>query len=281
MNFLQTIKFGSHKLKSKNIDSHSLESELLLSFALNSSREKILINLNTNIYKQKFNEFKKLLSRRIKKEPIAYITNKKEFWKNNFYINNDVLIPRPETELIVEEVLNNTSSFSSKRLLEIGTGSGCIIVSIIKERLNCLATAIDISKKALNIAKFNAKMHHLENKIKFINIDIDKIRVNKYDFIISNPPYIKKFDLSRLDESVRFFEPNIALEAGVDGLREIKKIILRSKKLLKLNGKLIFEIGKHQSYITKKILIENGYYINKVINDFSSIPRVIVSTKIN
>ena len=191
------------------------------------------------------------------------------------------MIPRPETELIVEEVLNKTNALSSKRLLEIGTGSGCIIVSIIKERPNCLATAIDISKKALNIAKFNAKMHHIENKINFINIDIDKIQVNKYDFVISNPPYIKKFDLSRLDESVRFFEPYIALEAGIDGLREIKKIILRSKKLLKLNGKLIFEIGKHQSYITKKILIENGYYINKVINDFSSIPRVIVSTKIN
>ena len=280
MNFLQTIKFGSRKLKSINIDTHSLESELLLSFILNTSREKILINLNTNINKQKFNEFKKLLSRRIKKEPIAYITNKKEFWKNNFYINNDVLIPRPETELIVEEVLNNTSSFSSKRLLEIGTGSGCIIVSIIKERLNCLATAIDISKKALNIAKFNAKMHHLENKIKFINIDIDKIRVNKYDFIISNPPYIKKFDLSRLDESVRFFEPNIALEAGIDGLREIKKIILRSKKLLKKNGKLIFEIGHKQKAYALNLLKKNGFYLNKICLDNSLIPRVLISSKI-
>ena len=280
MNYSQIIKFGSHKLKSKNIHTHILDSELLLSHILKSSREQILINLNANIGKNNIKEFKKLLLRREEKEPIAYITKKKEFWKNNFYVNSDVLIPRPETELIVEEVLQNTQIHSSKKLLEVGTGSGCIVISIIKERIKCIATAIDISKKALNIAKFNAKMHHLKNNIDFINIDIDKIQDNKYDFIISNPPYIKKFNLSRLDKSVRFFEPYVALEAGVDGLREIKKLINKSNKLLKINGKLIFEIGKHQSAIVKKILNKNGYYINKVIKDICSIPRVIVSTKI-
>ena len=280
MNYLQTLKFGSDKLKSHNIDTHILDSEILLSFTLNSSRENILMNLETNIKKNKFEKFKKLLSRREKREPIAYITNKKEFWKNNFYVNSDVLIPRPETELIVEEVLKNTNIHSSKKFLEIGTGSGCLVVSIIKERPKCFATAIDISRKALNIAKFNAKMHHLINKINFVNIDIDKIQFNKYDFIISNPPYINRFDLSRLDESVKIFEPYIALEAGIDGLREITKLIIKSKKLLKKNGKLIFEIGQGQNLITKKILNKNGYFINKVIKDISSIPRVIVSTKL-
>ena len=211
---------------------------------------------------------------------MAYIIKKKEFWKNSFYVNKDVLIPRPETELIVEEVLNNINNSSSKNLLEIGTGSGCIIISIIKERPNCFSTAIDISKKALNIAKINAKLHHLKNKINFINIDIDKFNLNKYDFIISNPPYIKKFNLRRLGKNVSLFEPHVALEAGTDGLREIKKIIKKSKKLLKKNGKLIFEIGEHQSKFVQKILSENGYYINNVIKDLSSIPRVIVSTKI-
>ena len=280
MNYLQTLKFGSDKLKSHNIDTHILDSEILLSFILNSSRENILMNLETNIKKNKFKKFKKLLSRREKREPIAYITNKKEFWKNNFYVNSDVLIPRPETELIVEEVLKNTNIHSSKKFLEIGTGSGCLVVSIIKERPKCFATAIDISRKALNIAKFNAKMHHLINKINFVNIDIDKIQFNKYDFIISNPPYINRFDLSRLDESVKIFEPYIALEAGIDGLREITKLIIKSKKLLKKNGKLIFEIGQGQNLITKKILNKNGYFINKVIKDISSIPRVIVSTNL-
>ena len=280
MNYLQAIKFGSYKLKLNNIESHILDSELLLSFVLKSSREQILTKLNSNIEKNNFEEFKKILSRREKKEPIAYITNKKEFWKNNFYVNNHVLIPRPETELIVEEVLKNTEINSSKSFLEVGTGSGCIIISIIKERVRCSATAIDICKKALKIAKFNAKMHHLKNNINFINIDIDKIHDNKYDFIISNPPYIKKFNLRRLDQSVKFFEPHIALEAGIDGLREIKKLIKKSNKLLKINGKLIFEIGLYQCKITKKILEQNGFYINKVIKDISSIPRVIISTKI-
>ena len=280
MNYSQIIKFGSHKLKLKNIDTYILDSELLLSHILKSSREQILINLNAKITKNDFKEFKKLLLRREKKEPIAYITKKKEFWKNNFYVNSDVLIPRPETELIVEEVLKNIQIHSSKKLLEVGTGSGCIVISIIKERIKCIATAIDISKKALKIAKFNAKMHHLKNNIDFINIDIDKIQDNKYDFIFSNPPYINKFNLSRLDKSVRFFEPYVALEAGIDGLREIKKLIKKSNKLLKINGKLIFEIGKHQSAIVKNILRKNGYYINKVIKDISSIPRVIVSTRI-
>ncbi len=281
MNYFQILKLGSRKLKLNNINSHIIDSELLLSYLLNLPREKILTNLDENINFKNFKKYIKLLSRREKKEPTAYIIKNKEFWKNNFYINSNVLIPRNETELIVEEVLKKMDTNSSKRILEIGTGSGCIIISIIKERPNCIATAIDISKKALNIAKFNAKMHHLTNKINFINIDIDKINVNNYDFIISNPPYINIFDLSRLDESIRSFEPHIALEAGIDGFREIKKLIIRSKKLLKKNGKLIFEIGKNQSMKTKKILRENGYYINNVVKDLSSIPRVIVSTKVN
>ena len=281
MNYFQTLKFGSKKLKLNDINTHILDSELLLSYALNLQREQVLTNLDAKIKKSRFNFFKKLLHRRQKKEPIAYIINKKEFWKNNFYVNRDVLIPRPETEIIVEEILKFIKPNSSKSLLDVGTGSGCIIISIIKERLNCLATAIDISKKALNIARFNAKMHHLINKINFVNIDIDKIQYNKYDFIVSNPPYIKKLNLSKLDESVKFFEPYIALEAGIDGLREIKKIIIKSNKLLKRNGRLIFEIGENQSMIVKNILNDNGYYVNKVVNDISSIPRVIISTKIN
>ena len=280
MNYLQALEFGSSKLKLNNINTHILDSELLLSYSLNLPREQVLINLETDITNSKFNLFKKLLYRRAKKEPIAYIINKKEFWRNDFYVNNNVLIPRPETEIIVEEILKIIQLKSSKSLLEIGTGSGCIIISIFKERINCIATAIDISKKAIDIAKFNAKMHHLANKINFINIDIDKIQYNKYDFIIYNPPYIKKFDLSKLDESVKYYEPYIALEAGVDGFREIKKLIIKSKKLLKKNGKLIFEIGDHQSMLVKKILHSNGYYIDKVINDLNAIPRVIISTKI-
>ena len=281
MNYLQAIKFGNEILKKSNVYNYNLDSELLLANTLNITREKVLINLQSKISLNDFDYYKSLILRRYKKEPIAYILKKKEFWKNLFFVNKNVLIPRPETELIVDEILSITEITSRKKILDIGTGTGCIIISIIKERPNFHATALDISKKALNIAKYNAKMHHLLNKIKFINIDVDKFQHNKYDFIVSNPPYIKKFDLKRLDVDVKNFEPHIALEAGIDGFRDIKKLIKKSKKLLKMSGKLIFEVGERQGDYTKYLLNKNGFYINKIRNDLKSMPRVIISTKLS
>ena len=167
------------------------------------------------------------------------------------------------------------------KILDIGTGSGCLVISILNERRNCTASAIDISKEALKVAKINAKLHHLENKIKFFNIDIDKFNSNKYDIVISNPPYINKVDLNRLDEDVKLYEPRLALYGGITGFDEIKKIIKKSSKLLKYNGKLIIEIGDKQKDYTKKILLKNGYYINKICKDFSGKDRCLVSTKIS
>ena len=281
MNYLQAIKFGNEILKKSNVYNYNLDSELLLANTLNITREKVLINLQSKISLNDFDYYKRLILRRYKKEPIAYILKKKEFWKNLFFVNKNVLIPRPETELIVDEILSITEITSRKKILDIGTGTGCIIISIIKERPNFHATALDISKKALNIAKYNAKMHHLLNKIKFINIDVDEFQHNKYDFIVSNPPYIKKFDLKRLDVDVKNFEPHIALEAGIDGFRDIKKLIKKSKKLLKMSGKLIFEVGERQRDYTKYLLNKNGFYINKIRNDLKSMPRVIISTKLS
>ena len=280
MNYLQAINYGAEIFKYKKFLNYNLDSELLLSNVLKLKREELLINLEKKIYYKSFNQYKKLIKRRLKKEPIAYILKTKEFWKYMFYINKNVLIPRPETELIVEEALKILDPDSSKRILDVGTGSGCIIISLIKERPHLSGKAIDICKKAIKIAKYNAKMHHIENKICFNNIDIDKFNDNKYDLIISNPPYIKKFDLMRLDENVRLFEPWIALEAGVDGFREIKKLILKSKSLLKKNGRLILEIGKDQIEFSKNFLNMNGFYINKISKDTQSLPRVIVTTRV-
>ncbi len=280
MNYLSALNYANKLLKSKNILSHKLDSELLLAKALNKSREEILINLNSNLEERDFYIFEKLLIRRKKKEPIAYIFRQKDFWKYKFFVNKDVLIPRPETEIIVEEVLKLTSYNSSKFFLDVGTGSGCLILSIIKERPKSHGTAIDISKKAINTAINNAKMHHLENKIKFININIDKFRNNKYDFIVSNPPYINDINFKRLEANVKQFEPGVALKAGVDGLKIIKNLIIKSKKLLKKNGKLVFEFGENQEDKIKKILMKNKFYINKVCKDIRSYPRVIVSTKL-
>ena len=279
MNNLNSLNYGNKLLKKKNIITYRLDSELLLSKALNKNREDLLIDLNTNIKKEEFDSFKKLLKRRAFKEPIAYILKRKEFWKNSFLVSRDVLIPRPETEIIVEELLKLTDINSSKSFLDVGSGSGCLIISIIKERPNFYGTALDVSKKAIKIAIINAKMHHLQNKIKFKIIDIDKFNHCKYDFIISNPPYINDFDLKRLDDDITNYEPKIALEAGEDGLNVIRKIIFKSKTLLKKNGKLIFEIGYNQKIKVINLLKENKFFINKICNDFNSLPRVIISTK--
>ena len=279
MNYLEALNYGNKILKSRKIINYNLDSQILLSKVLNLSRERLLINLSNNLETANFNKYKKLVLRRKKKEPIAYIFKNKEFWKYNFKVNRGVLIPRPETEIIVNKTLKFISLNASKKILDIGTGSGCIMLSILKERPKCYGTAIDISKKALKVAFYNAKMHHLQNKIKFINNDIDKFNYNKYDFILSNPPYINSIDLKRLDKDITLYEPIVALQAGVDGLREIRKLIKKSRTLLKKNGKLIFEIGNNQLIDVIKLLNKNKFYINEVCKDLQSHPRVIISTK--
>ena len=281
MNYLETLNFGNKILKTSNIKSYRLDSEIILSKVINKPREYLLTNLRNNIDQKNFNNFLGFLKRRKKNEPIAYIFGEKEFWKNSFLVNKHVLIPRPETELIIEEVLKLTETNSSKRFLDVGTGSGCLALSLIKERPQSYFTAIDISKNAINIAKINAKMHHLENKIKFVNIDIDKFKDNKYDFIVSNPPYINEINLKRLDKNVVCYEPLQALRAGKDGLNTIKKLIFKSKKLLRKNGKLIFEIGEKQKYMITELLLKNRFYINKIRNDLKCYPRVIISTNLS
>jgi len=281
MKYQEILNKGSQILRTKSIKSSNLDCELILSKVLKKTREEILINLNNKINKNQKKEFVFYLNKRRKKNPISYILGFKFFWKYKFYINKSTLIPRPESEHLVENALKYIPIGKSIKILDIGTGSGCLIISLLKERQNCLASAIDISKEALKMAKYNAKLHHLENKIKFFNIDIDKFNSSKYDLVISNPPYINKVDLNRLEEDIRLYEPRVALYGGITGFDEIKKIIENSYKLLKYNGKLIIEIGNKQKDYTKNILLKSGFYINKVCKDFSGKDRCLVSTKIN
>ena len=280
MNYIEILNNGKNFLKKNKIKNPILDSELLLSKVLNKSREEILLNSNYILKKKEINKFNSYLLRRKYNEPIAYILGFKYFWKYKFITNKSVLIPRPDTELIVEECLKYLPNNKSKKILDIGTGSGCIIISILKERSKCIATALDLSNRALNVAKSNAKLHQLENKINFINIDIDKYNSYNYDLIISNPPYINNVDLSRLDNDIKFHEPKIALSGGFDGFRDIKKVIIKSKKLLKRNGKLIIEIGSKQRNQSIKILNENDFYINRISKDLSGKDRCIISTKL-
>ena len=280
MNYNEILKKGENLLKKNKIKNPYLDTELILSKVINRKREEILLNIDNKLKNTDITRFKSYILRRQQKEPMAYILGYKYFWKYKFVTNKYVLIPRPDTELLIEQTLKYLPNDKSKKILDIGTGSGCIVVSVLKERPKCLATAIDISIKSLNVAKTNAKLHQLENKINFINIDIDKYKSSNYDLIISNPPYINSIELNRLDNDIKFHEPKIALSGGSDGFRDIKKVIIKSKQLLKIKGKLILEIGHKQKIQTSKVLNKNGYFINKISKDFSGKYRCIVSTKL-
>ncbi len=280
MIYSEILKKGSNFLKKNKIENPDLDTELILSKVTNKNREEILLNTNNKLKNKDVAKFKNYLFRRFEKEPMAYILGYKHFWKHKFLTNKSVLIPRPDTELVIEKTLKYLPIESSKKILDVGTGSGCIVVSLLKDRPKCIATAIDISKNAINVAKTNAKLHQLENKINFINIDIDKYKSYNYDLIISNPPYINSIELNRLDDDIKFHEPMLALSGGFDGFRDLRKVIIKSKKLLKINAKLILEIGHSQKNHCKKILNENGFYINEISKDLSGRDRCIVSTKL-
>ena len=221
-----------------------------------------------------------MIERRKKGEPVAYLTRKKEFWKNDFYINQNVLVPRPDTEFIVEEVIKFSKKKLKLQILDIGTGSGCILLSLLKEIPSFYGTGIDISKKSINVSKYNAKMLNLTNRVKFYNSDVDKFKIGKYDIVVSNPPYIELLKLKYLDKDLCKFEPKIALNGGIDGFSVIKKVVHKTSFLIKKNGKFFLEIGCNQKNKAKAILTKKGFYINKVLKDYGNNYRCIISTKI-
>jgi len=281
MNYQEILKQGSNILKINSIKSSNLDSEILLSSILKLDRSDLILNLDKKIKIKEKLFFFNLIERRRKKEPIAYITGYKEFWRNKFKVDKNVLIPRPDTEILVEQVLKETYINCKKKILDIGTGSGCIILSLLRERRRCFGVGIDISKNAIKLAKCNAKMQHLNNRIRFLNSDIDNIHYgDKYDLIISNPPYIKLHNISYLDKDVKDYEPMIALNGGIDGYSKIRLVIKKSSDLIKKKGKLFLEIGKDQTRETLKILKLNGFHNNKIVKDLANNNRCIVSTKI-
>jgi len=280
MKYQEILNEGSKILKLNDIKSYNLDSEILLSSTLKLNRSQLLLNLNKRIENQEKKIFFNFIERRRKNEPIAYITGYKEFWKSKFKVNKNVLIPRPDTETIIEQVLNELDINSSKKILDIGTGSGCIIISILNERKECFGVGIDISKNAVKLAKYNAKIQHIDNRIKFLNSDIDNFCGDKYDLIISNPPYIKRHEINGLEKDVKNHEPKAALDGGVDGYNKIRLIIEKSSTLIKKTGKLFLELGINQTRETLKILNLNGFYKTKVIKDLAGKNRCIVSTKI-
>ena len=279
MNALELLNSGSHKLKKQKIKTHRLDSEILLSKVLYKSREQILIRLNQNIKNTEVFAFDNLIKRRLEKEPIAYIINEKEFWSKKFLVNKNTLIPRPETELLVENLIKNYKNRNIS-LLDVGTGSGCIIISLLSELSKSNGVGIDISSSALKIAKKNALLHKVENKIKFYNKSIINLFNCKFDLIVSNPPYIDTKNIKNLDDDIKKYEPLIALNGGNDGLDVIKKVIYKAKEILKINGKLAIEIGNRQSKEVSKELKLNNFRIEQNIKDYKDNTRCLISTLI-
>ena len=280
MNYQETLFEGAKILKFNNIKSFNLDSELLLSSILKIDRSNLILNLEKKIKDNDSKNFFNFIERRKRSEPIAYITGYKEFWKNKFKVNSNVLIPRPDSETLVEQVLRKIGSNSKKRILDIGTGSGCIIISILNDRKKCTGVGIDISKNAIKLAKYNAKIQHIKNRVKFFNSDIDNFYTGKYDFILSNPPYIKLYEISDLDKDVRNHEPKLALNGGIDGYSKIKLVIKKSSELVKKRGKLFLEVGFNQTLKTLKVLKKNGFHNIKIVKDLAKKNRCIISTKI-
>tara|TARA_A100001234_G_scaffold91761_1_gene80843 strand:+ start:118 stop:960 length:843 start_codon:yes stop_codon:yes gene_type:complete len=280
MNINSAIKNGSDILKNKFILSPQLDSEILMAKTINSDRKYTLLNSNNILGKNDLKRFFNLIQQRSLGKPIAYLTNKKYFWDAEFYVTNDTLIPRPDTELIVENVLKLTKQKNKINILEIGIGSGCIILSILKNRENFTGTGIDISKKCLKISKINAINLKVGSRLKLYKSDVDKFNIGKYDLIISNPPYIKKFNLKYLERGIKKFEPKLALDGGLDGLSEIRKVIKKASELIKKNGKFILEIGFDQKNKVINLLKKKGFYINSINKDLAKNDRCIVCTKI-
>ena len=278
MDIQSALKKGQSILLDNNIISAKLDSEILMSQAIRKDKKFIILNLHKQIKKRDLDYFDNLIQERAKSKPIAQIIKKKDFWKYEFIVNNNVLIPRPDTEILIEQALKLVKNKNRLQILDIGIGSGCILMSILKEKKNFIGTGIDISNKSLQISKANGQKLRINNRLRLFKSNIDNFNTGKYDLIVSNPPYIKKSNLKCLEKDIGF-EPKQALDGGLDGLSEIRKVINKSSELIKRSGHFIIEIGFDQKNKVKKILRYKGFYIKKTVKDLSNHDRCIVSIK--
>ena len=276
MNTLDLLNKGSKKLKYKGVKSSQIDSEILLSNVLGKTRENILINLDKKVSGDEILKFNDFIERRSMKEPIAYILKEKEFWSKDFVVNKSTLIPRPETELMIEKLIK---IYYGKKILilDIGTGSGCILISLLSELKNSNGIGVDISNKALEIAKINALKHEVDLKLRFEKKCFSKIFNKKFDLVVSNPPYINQRKINKLDDDIKKFEPLIALNGGNDGLDVITKVIYKAKEILKRKGMLALEIGNEQLIKVSKILRNNNFRIKENIKDYNDNTRCLIS----
>lgn len=281
MTIKETLRKGIIELKINNIQEPSLKARLLLQYILNKPRQYLIIYDNKQLTLRQEVNFFKGIKKLVKGIPLQHITHSQEFMKMTFYVNEDVLIPRPDTEVLVEEVINIANKIKATKILDLCTGSGAIAVSLAKYIENSKITAVDISSKALSVAKLNAKNNEVENQITFVESDLfKKLNKEKYDIIVSNPPYIRKDIIKTLDKEVQK-EPIIALDGGYDGLDFYRKIIYQSEEYLKFKGYLCLEIGYDQKIDVIELIENEEKYVDTYCKkDLYGNDRVIV-TKLN
>jgi release factor glutamine methyltransferase len=278
----EAIAFAEQELKrSDNLNSR-LDSEILVSHLINIPRESIYSKLKENLPSNKTEELQKLVSRRVKKEPIAYILNNKEFWSTNFYVDRSVLIPRPETEVLIDLILSQISNKNNYlNILDIGTGSGCILISLLKELVKAKGIGVDKSTKAIAIAKKNSISQQVDNRASFKNVNLEEIKFDKkFDLIVSNPPYLPDVSLKNLNLDIKLYEPKIALQGGVQGVDFLCKIINLASKILKINGLLALEIGDNQFHILATYLKKNRFKILDKYILINKQVRCLLATKL-
>ena len=278
----EAIAFAEQELKRSNNLNSRLDSEILVSHLINIPRESIYSKLKENLPSNKTEELQNLVSRRVKKEPIAYILNNKEFWSTNFYVDRSVLIPRPETEVLIDLILsqiNNKNNYFN--ILDIGTGSGCILISLLKELVKAKGIGVDKSTKAIAIAKKNSISQQVDNRASFKNVNLEEIKFDKkFDLIVSNPPYLPDVSLKNLNLDIKLYEPKIALQGGVQGVDFLCKIISLASKILKINGLLALEIGDNQFHILAKYLKKNRFKILDKYILINKQVRCLLATKL-
>ena len=279
MNIEEILKKEINNLKQNNIENSTLKAKILLANILNVKKEYLLIHSEEEVKQEDKIKYENCIKELIKGKPLQYITNKQEFMGLNFYVDENVLIPQPDTEILVEKAIEIAETTQKNKILDMCTGSGCIAISLAKKINNAQITAVDISNSALNVANKNAINNNVENKIKFINSDMFSNIKEKFDIIVSNPPYIETETINKLEIEVQN-EPHLALDGGIDGLKFYKTIANNAFKYLNENGYLLLEIGYNQQNSVTQLLQDIGKYKNiETIKDLGGNYRVVIARK--
>ncbi len=278
------LDWSIDRLRNADVENPRLNSELLLARGLDCNRNRIFMEPDRIIEWDEFDRYQEMLNRRVRREPLHYILKEREFWSRNFLVTTGVLIPRPETEFLIQVLLelNSKSAKSSPKILDIGTGSGILAITAALEISSCKVTAVDLSHDAIAIARHNARLHEVERKIHFLPGDIFSKSVCQflqvYDVILCNPPYVPSFHIPQVMPEVRNFEPHPALDGGPDGLSFYRRLIPKATDWLKPEGHLILEIGDNQEPSVSEMFLE--YFKDfKYVSDYAQKPRVVFAKK--